>query len=79
LKSALAAPFRLARCHPSQLPIGIKDVLDTADMPSQYGAPIRSGWQPKAGSAPVAWARQAGGVVIGKTITAVLGSNTSPR
>jgi len=51
------------------IPIGAKDVLDTADMPSQYGSPIWSGWQPRADSAPVAWARAAGGVVIGKTVT----------
>src|ERR1700688_3513678 len=51
------------------LPIGIKDVLDTADMPSEYGSPIWKGWRPKADSAPVAWARAAGGVVIGKTVT----------
>ena len=51
------------------IPIGAKDVLDTADMPSQYGSPIWAGWQPKADSAPVAWARAAGGVVIGKTVT----------
>src|SRR4051812_27216863 len=38
------------------LPIGIKDVLDTADMPSQYGSPIWEGWRPRADSAPVAWA-----------------------
>jgi len=51
------------------LPIGIKDVLDTADMPSQYGSPIWTGWQPRADSAPVAWARAAGGVFYGKTVT----------
>jgi Asp-tRNA(Asn)/Glu-tRNA(Gln) amidotransferase A subunit family amidase len=51
------------------IPIGIKDVLDTADMPSQYGSPIWTGWRPRADSAPVAWARATGGVVIGKTVT----------
>jgi Asp-tRNA(Asn)/Glu-tRNA(Gln) amidotransferase A subunit family amidase len=51
------------------LPIGIKDVLDTADLPSEYGSPIWRGWQPRADSAPVAWVRAAGGVVIGKTVT----------
>ncbi len=51
------------------VPIGIKDVLDTADMLSEYGSPIWKGWRPKADSAPVAWAREAGGVVIGKTVT----------
>lgn len=51
------------------IPIGVKDVLDTADMPSQYGSPIWAGWQPRADAAAVAWARAAGGVVIGKTVT----------
>jgi Asp-tRNA(Asn)/Glu-tRNA(Gln) amidotransferase A subunit family amidase len=51
------------------IPIGIKDVLDTADMPSQYGSPIWANWQPKADSAPVAWARKAGAIAIGKTVT----------
>jgi len=51
------------------IPIGIKDVLDTADMPSEYGSPIWKGWRPKADSAPVAWARAAGAVFYGKTVT----------
>ncbi len=51
------------------LPIGVKDVLDTADMPSEYGSPIWQGWRPRADAAAVAWARAAGGVVIGKTVT----------
>lgn len=51
------------------IPIGVKDVLDTADMPSQYGSPIWANHQPKSDSAPVAWARKAGAVVIGKTVT----------
>jgi Asp-tRNA(Asn)/Glu-tRNA(Gln) amidotransferase A subunit family amidase len=51
------------------LPIGVKDVLDTADMPSEYGSPIWAGWQPRADAAAVAWARGAGAVVMGKTVT----------
>lgn len=51
------------------LPIGVKDVLDTADMPSEYGSPIWRGWRPKADAAAVAWARAAGGVAMGKTVT----------
>jgi Asp-tRNA(Asn)/Glu-tRNA(Gln) amidotransferase A subunit family amidase len=51
------------------LPIGVKDVLDTADWPSEYGSPIWRGWRPRADAAPVAWAQAAGGVVIGKTVT----------
>ena len=51
------------------LPVGVKDVLDTADMPSEYGSPIWRGWRPRADCAAVAWAQAAGGVVIGKTVT----------
>jgi Asp-tRNA(Asn)/Glu-tRNA(Gln) amidotransferase A subunit family amidase len=51
------------------LPIGVKDVLDTADMLSEYGSPIWCGWQPRADAAAVAWARAAGAVVVGKTVT----------
>jgi Asp-tRNA(Asn)/Glu-tRNA(Gln) amidotransferase A subunit family amidase len=51
------------------IPIGVKDVLDTADMPAEYGSPIWQGWRPKADAAAVARARQAGAVVFGKTVT----------
>ncbi len=51
------------------LPVGVKDVLDMADMPSEYGSPIWRGWRPRADAAAVAWARAAGAVVIGKTVT----------
>ena len=51
------------------LPLGVKDVLDTADMPSQYGSPIWAGHRPRADAAAVALARAAGAVVIGKTVT----------
>lgn len=51
------------------LPLAVKDVLDTADMPSEYGSPIWRGWRPRADAACVAWAREAGAVVIGKTVT----------
>ena len=51
------------------LPIGVKDVLDTSDMPAEYGSPIWSGWRPRADAAAVAWARAAGAAVVGKTVT----------
>ncbi len=51
------------------MPIGVKDVLDTADMPSEYNSPIWRGHRPRADAACVAWARAAGAVVLGKTIT----------
>ena len=51
------------------LPLGVKDVLDTADMPTGYNSPIWRGHRPRADAAAVAFARAAGAVVIGKTVT----------
>ena len=51
------------------LPVGVKDVLDTADAPSQYGSPIWANYRPKADAACVAWTRASGGIVMGKTVT----------
>ncbi len=51
------------------LPIGVKDVLDTADYASEYGSEIWAGYRPRADAAAVAWARAAGGVLAGKTVT----------
>jgi Asp-tRNA(Asn)/Glu-tRNA(Gln) amidotransferase A subunit family amidase len=51
-------------------PVGVKDIFDTFDMPTEYGSPIYRGHRPRADSAPVALARAAGGVVLGKTVTA---------
>lgn len=51
------------------LPIGVKDLFDTADMPSCYGSPIYAGHRPAADAACVASARAAGAIVVGKTVT----------
>lgn len=51
------------------VPVGIKDVLDTADMPSEYGSPIFRGHRPKTDAACVAQLRAAGCVILGKTAT----------
>src|SRR5215471_4484346 len=51
------------------LPIGVKDIYDTADLPTQYGSSIYAGHRPKADAAMVALIRRAGGVVLGKTVT----------
>jgi len=51
------------------LTLGVKDVLDTADLPSQYGSPIWSGHRPRADAAAVGLFRRAGAIVIGKTVT----------
>ncbi|CAH2603597.1 Amidase [Rhodovastum atsumiense] len=69
---AAAARAALARAPsgPLQgLPVAVKDVLDVAGMPAGYGSPIWDGHRPHADAAAVAWARAAGAVVLGKTVT----------
>jgi Asp-tRNA(Asn)/Glu-tRNA(Gln) amidotransferase A subunit family amidase len=51
------------------LPLGVKDIFDTADLPTQYGSRIYCGHRPRADAAAVAMARRAGGLIIGKTVT----------
>lgn len=51
------------------LPVGIKDVIDTADMPTAYGSPIYAGHRPSTDAACVALMRDAGAVVLGKTVS----------
>src|SRR3954469_23849723 len=51
------------------LPMGVKDIIDTADMPTTYGSPIYAKHQPTADGATVALARAAGAVIMGKTVT----------
>ncbi len=51
------------------LPIGVKDLLATADMPTGYGSAIYQHNTPAADAACVAVARQQGAVVMGKTVT----------
>ncbi len=49
------------------LPLGVKDVLDTFDMPTGYGSAIWDGHRPTADSVAVARARSSGAVIVGKT------------
>jgi len=51
------------------VPVGIKDIIDTADMPTCYGSPIYDGHQPVADADCVRRVREAGGVILGKTVT----------
>ncbi len=51
------------------VPVAFKDVIDTADIPSQYNSPIYRGNQPRTDAACVALVRNVGGVVLGKTVT----------
>jgi amidase len=47
----------------------VKDIFDTADLPTEYGSPIYKGHRPAADAACVAAARAAGAVILGKTVT----------
>jgi amidase len=58
--------------HPGLLhgmTLGVKDIFDTADLPTAYGSPIYAGHRPAWDAACVAAARAAGAIVIGKTVT----------
>jgi Asp-tRNA(Asn)/Glu-tRNA(Gln) amidotransferase A subunit family amidase len=57
------------------MPIGLKDVIDTADQPTGYGSPIYAGYQPKADAACVALLRHAGALILGKTHTTEFANN----
>lgn len=54
------------------IPVGIKDIIDTADFPTEYGTPLHSGRTPSADATLVARLRQAGAVILGKTVTTEL-------
>jgi len=51
------------------IPLGVKDIFDTADLPTAYGSPIYAGHRPAWDAACVAAARAAGAIVLGKTVT----------
>jgi len=51
------------------VPIGVKDVIDTFDMPTRHGSPIYQDNRPDADAACVALCRDAGMVILGKTVT----------
>jgi Asp-tRNA(Asn)/Glu-tRNA(Gln) amidotransferase A subunit family amidase len=55
------------------LPIGIKDLLETKDMPTEMGCAAYRGNAPRRDNAGVWALRQAGAIVLGKTVTAELG------
>ncbi len=57
------------------VPVGIKDVIDTADMPTEYNSPIYRGHQPRWDAACVALLRRAGCVILGKTHTTEFANN----
>jgi Asp-tRNA(Asn)/Glu-tRNA(Gln) amidotransferase A subunit family amidase len=55
--------------------VGIKDIIDTSDLPTQMGSPIYRGWQPRADAPVVMMLKQAGATIIGKTTTTAFAAN----
>ncbi len=51
------------------LPIGVKDLFDTHDMPTTYGSAIYADHRPAADAAVVALCREQGAIMLGKTVT----------
>ena len=51
------------------IPFGVKDIFNTADMPTQHNSPIYAGAQPNTDAAAVGALRAAGALILGKTDT----------
>lgn len=76
--------LRQARCADSRrregtalgplhgLPVGVKDIIDTADMPTENGTVLHAGRAPSADASLVSMLRAAGAIIMGKTVTTEL-------
>jgi Asp-tRNA(Asn)/Glu-tRNA(Gln) amidotransferase A subunit family amidase len=68
-----AATARYKEGRPQSLldgcPVAVKDMIQTGDLPTQMGSPLFEGWQAPVDAACVHTLRQAGAVVVGKTVT----------
>lgn len=67
LDEALAAGDARGSLH--GIPVGIKDIYDTADMPTRLGSPLHEGRRPDADAGVVELLKRAGAVILGKTVT----------
>ena len=63
----LVEPARRGVLH--GVPVGVKDIFDTHDMPTAYGSPIYEGHRPVVDAASVAIARRCGMLPLGKLVT----------
>jgi Asp-tRNA(Asn)/Glu-tRNA(Gln) amidotransferase A subunit family amidase len=61
------------------VPIGLKDTIDTFDMPTEMGSPIYRGNRPRADASCVALLRRAGAVILGKTATCEFAGSAPPE
>ena len=60
------------------MPVGVKDMIDTADMVTGMGSPLFDGYRPLFDAASVQGLRESGAVILGKTVTTEFAS-THPR
>lgn len=69
VRQARALDQRASKGPLHGVPVGMKDIIDTQDMPTEYGSPIYKGHRPVSDAVCVALTRAAGGMVMGKTVT----------
>lgn len=84
LEQARARDREPARGPLHGVPVGVKDIIDTADMPTRMGSPIYEGRRTSHDASCVALLRAAGAVILGKTETCEFagmtpGATTNPR
>jgi Asp-tRNA(Asn)/Glu-tRNA(Gln) amidotransferase A subunit family amidase len=88
LRQADAADAAHSRGEPQGplhgVPVGVKDIFDTHDMPTEDGTPLHAARTPRRDAHAVARLRAAGAVILGKTVTAELafsspGKTTNPH
>lgn len=88
LEAARASQARLARGEPLRalegIPVGVKDIFNTADFPTQMGSPLWKGFTPGNDARVLYDVQREGGIVPGKTVTAefavhALGATVNPH
>src|SRR3982074_2021361 len=67
VRAATAGPLR-------GIAVGIKDIIDTSEFPTEMGSAIYKGWQPRADAPVVQMLKRAGATTIGKTTTTAFAS-----
>lgn len=61
------------------IPVAVKDVIDTADYPTECGTPLLAGRKPQQDATAIRLLREAGAVILGKTVTTELAMGASGK
>jgi Asp-tRNA(Asn)/Glu-tRNA(Gln) amidotransferase A subunit family amidase len=69
-----AAPRAQSAGRLRGIAVGIKDIIDTSDLPTEMGSPIYRGFQPRADASVVMMLKRAGATIVGKTSTTAFAS-----